>query len=164
MVSKLLISPAREEDSRDIWLWRNDAVTRLMSRCQDEISWSEHQSWYSDALRNPGLTLLIGSHPITRQKIGLCRFDLNEAGTAATVSLNLNPANRGKGLSGEFLRAGIQFFDLRHCVELEAVIKSQNIPSIRCFETCGFFLLKADMDLLHYRLPVRLHPIAEFTD
>lgn len=44
---------ATSEDSRDLWIWRNDPVTRAMSITTEEVAWDAHTNWYEKSLSNP---------------------------------------------------------------------------------------------------------------
>ena len=40
-------------DMLDIWKWRNDPQTKLMSRSmQEDIAWNFHTEWYMHLLEN----------------------------------------------------------------------------------------------------------------
>ena len=142
------IRQAIQDDSEDIWYWRNDAITRNMSFQTKEISKDENLDWFTSSLASKDRLLLIGFDEFS--KIGICRFDLSTSSKIAEVSINLNPANRGKGLSKELLTLSIKFFLSKHDNPIIARIKKQNIPSIRLFESCNFILSSQNKtDLLY---------------
>jgi hypothetical protein len=41
------IRHALESDSKYLWQWRNDPQTRQNSVNQDEISWGDHNNWFT---------------------------------------------------------------------------------------------------------------------
>jgi hypothetical protein len=57
---KLTASKATENDSADIWKWRNDTLTRKMSTTTDEVSWKAHSNWYNNSLKNTNRYLYVG--------------------------------------------------------------------------------------------------------
>jgi|JI10StandDraft_1071094.scaffolds.fasta_scaffold48844_7 L-amino acid N-acyltransferase YncA len=137
------IRRAIPEDSADVWLWRNDAQTRLMSSSQEAIDWQSHSLWFERTLVSSDVAVYIGLDT-ELQKIGVCRFQRLANASRATVSLNLNPKFRGKYMSAKFLTAAVEAFLERNNCELLAVIRKVNTASIRCFENCGFVHIGED--------------------
>jgi len=90
MCQRITVSRATENDSKDIWEWRNDELTKQMSITTDSVSWETHSSWYQKSLVNPNRYLYIGFLNDS-EKIGMCRFDLDSNTNIAEVSINLNP-------------------------------------------------------------------------
>ena len=82
----------------------------------------------------------------------MVRFDLDGSGESAEVSINLNPSDRGKGLSKPLLKSAISHFRRTHDVPLVAEIRKTNRPSIRCFEGVGFERCASDGSFYRYRL------------
>ena len=93
--SKLQVSLATENDSKDILLWRNDKTTLLYTPSSRKISQKEHNLWFSKKLKSKNNDILIINK--ASYKVGMIRFDyykdFNE------ISINLNPEFRGKNLS-----------------------------------------------------------------
>ncbi len=145
----MIIRPATYQDSDDLFSWRNDPQTRVMSITSDEVSRSDHDGWYSATLSNPKRILFIGE--LDDNKIGMCRFDIGED-KGATVSINLNPLMRGKGLSVEFLKRSIDTFWEVSKIDLNAMIKHDNTASIKCFEKAGFCQKSSDENFHEYTL------------
>jgi RimJ/RimL family protein N-acetyltransferase len=135
----ITVRRAREGDSELLFNWRNDPVTRAASLSTAVVDPVEHDRWFRASLADPGRFLYVvvttGTIP---DPIGMCRFDAGRL--SAEVSINLNPAFRGKGLSGAVLAEAIATFraEVRSHVTLTAVIRSTNEPSIRLFEGAGF--------------------------
>lgn len=140
---------ARPEDSAEIWQWRNDPLTKLMSITGDETSWEVHSNWYRLALTNPNCTIYIGYLGDT-EKVGVCRFDVNVEKNIAEVSINLNPHYRGKGLSHRLLSASMKEFLGQQKIDFLAKIKKNNLASLKCFSTCGFVFEKEDTSYMTY--------------
>jgi L-amino acid N-acyltransferase YncA len=145
----LTLSPATEGDSKDIWEWRNDEQTRLMSITTEPVSWESHQAWFERSLQNPNRLLFVASNE-ENKKNGMCRFDIDTEKEKAEVSINLNPQFRGKNLSQKLLAASVESFAKRHKIPLTATIKKTNEASIKCFTRCGFVLEKQDGDYNYY--------------
>ncbi len=41
------VRKANESDSRDIFDWRNDELTRQMSHTTDLVEWDGHSAWFA---------------------------------------------------------------------------------------------------------------------
>lgn len=131
------IRSAKENDSKDIFEWRNDELTRQMSHTSEIIEWENHNRWYSNSLDSEGRILLIceDNH---NEKIAIIRFDISELN--AVISINLNPTQRGKGIAKSCLIRSIEFFSKEY-IEIEnliAEIKEDNIASQKTFFGIGF--------------------------
>ena len=61
-----------------------------MSITTDEVSWEAHSNWYNNSLKNTSRYLYVGIID-TINKVGMCRFDIDENKNTAEVSINLNP-------------------------------------------------------------------------
>lgn len=131
----LTLRRATEDDSQDIWHWRNDSLTKAMSVNSDDVSWETHHAWYSKALIDTRRMLIVAELS-PDEKVGVCRFDLIDEG--AEVSINLNPTYRNLGLSRQVLEGAIREFRLLHQPTLLAKIKINNVASLKLFTGCGF--------------------------
>lgn len=120
---------ARAADAADVLAWRNDSVTRAMSRSCEPVDAAEHNAWFAAALSDPARALLIGE--LDDGKVGMVRID---RGQECEVSINLNPAFRGRGLSLDLLNAALA----NETGPILAVIRPSNAASIRLFEWAGF--------------------------
>ena len=138
------IRKARHADALMVLDWRNDPMTRAMSRNGEAVSAEEHLAWFGRAVEDPERLLFIGE--ADAGAVGMVRFDLGEP---CEVSINLNPAFRGQGLSRDLLAAALQACPVR---PLEAEIKEENAPSQRLFEGAGFVRLADRAGLRRYRL------------
>ena len=139
----LIIRPATTDDARNLWQWRNDPLTRAMFKNTDAVSWESHARWFDEALTNPHQLLFIGEQQ-HGEPVGICRFDIDADAGHADVSLNVNPALRGKGLAHPLLSGAMQIFRAHYPQPLQATIKKQNLASIACFTKCGFALTRED--------------------
>lgn len=79
----------------------------------------------------------IGIIASDKTKIGFAHLKNDTAGIC-TVSVNLNPVQRGKGLGSKLLQKVIEDHSSFNDVVYLALIKSTNLASIRCFEKAGF--------------------------
>jgi RimJ/RimL family protein N-acetyltransferase len=146
---RITVLRATENDSKDIWEWRNDELTKQMSITTDSVSWETHSSWYEKSLVNTNRYLYIG-FVNDNEKIGMCRFDVDANTNIAEVSINLNPQHRNKKLSSQLLSQTIAKFCEERNTDLAATIRKTNIGSIKCFIKSGFTFEREDNDYNYY--------------
>lgn len=140
------------QDSKVIWEWRNNSHTREMSIDSNFVNWDDHEVWFEKSLNNKNRFLYVGSHlEFKGILVGMSRFDFNEHSNSAEVSINLNPDMRNKGLSAPLLLASIEEFKKYKKSLLTATVKKENLASIKCFEKCGFQLVRQDEVFNFYR-------------
>lgn len=149
-MNPVTISSATAQDSRDIWSWRNDPLTRAMFTNTDEVSWESHDRWYKAALLNPNLFIYVGY--VDGERIGMCRFDIHEKENLAVISMNLNPAYRGKNLSHLLMGGTIDAFRASQTIRVRAAVKKENIKTIKCVMKCGFVFNSEDNEYNYYFL------------
>ena len=148
------VRKANESDSRDIFDWRNDELTRQMSHTTDLVGWGGHSAWFAASLTNTKRLLVICEDEETDEKVAIVRFDVKDE--RALISINLSPQMRGKRKAKGCLRDAISFFqkcfsDVRF---IDAEIKSINISSQQSFMGVGFVRVKNDADVLYYEYAV----------
>lgn len=139
------------EDSQMLWEWRNDLISQRNSITTGAVSWEEHGKWFELSLSDNSRQILIGELSSTGEAIGMVRFDYIPNRLSAEVSINLNPAWRGKGYSRLLLSQGIDRYTETMNIDLTASIRPSNTASLKCFSRCGFALEKEDQNFLHYR-------------
>ena len=132
------IREATQNDIKDVFDWRNDPNTRMMSRSSGVISWDRHVSWFDKVLNTPTVWLLICQLNDTKQSVGTIRFQISAE--KVIISINLAPSSRGFGLSKPCLEAALCYFQ-RAGSKFDAVyaeIYEENTTSIRAFQSVGF--------------------------
>jgi RimJ/RimL family protein N-acetyltransferase len=147
------IRPAAAQDSRNLFKWRNDPLTRLASISQAEVGWPDHERWFVNSLESSERHICIAeiTEGLAVRAVGMCRFDLDPKREIAEVSINLNPAFRGRGLAAPVLQAALQHFLAEHSgVALEATIRLANSASERIFTSSGFSRRSADAVFGYY--------------
>lgn len=139
------IRPASMEDGMDILRWRNDPVSRQMSRDRDVIAESTHLKWFANALWRDDRKFFIGEND--GQKVGMMRFDrVNE--TTWEVSHNMAPEARGKGLGQAMVKMVLDQFA---CPLIVAQIREDNPGCWHVYEKLGFSLVYNDGENRHYK-------------
>ncbi|HEY9234911.1 MULTISPECIES: GNAT family N-acetyltransferase [Phenylobacterium] len=144
------IRRATSQDALDVLRWRNDPLTRSMSRDGSMIEEPAHLAWFVRAAEDPRRVLLIAE--AEGQKLGMVRFD--EDGGRWEANINLAPEARGRGLAVPILKRALELFgQAQPATAVEAEIKPQNAASIRIFEAAGFQPQPSDGALLRYLWP-----------
>jgi len=154
-MTDIKIRSAKENDSKDIFEWRNDEITREMSHSSEIIEWENHSRWFSSSLGSKSRILLICEDDCN-EKIALIRFDIFESNSV--ISINLNPTQRGKGLAKSCLIRSIEFFSKEY-IEIEnliAQIKENNIASQKTFLGIGFTKYNLEKNVGLYKKNINL--------
>ncbi len=132
------LRPARLEDCRSVWEWRNDPDTREASFNTEAIFFEEHRAWFESRIGSPEVRIFIVLSP-EGTEIGYVRFQLR--GSDAEVSVALSPEERGKGYGTAALRAAAeQLLSEGKVTQVVALIKISNSGSRQAFERAGFRL------------------------
>jgi L-amino acid N-acyltransferase YncA len=141
---------ARLKDSKTIFEWRNDELTRTMSHTTDIVDWKRHSAWFASSLENKNRLLLLCENKNDSKKMAVVRFDVNS--TRALLSINLASDMRGKGLSKQCLSESIESFknEFPQVTALDAEIKLENIASQRLFKSIGFVNVSDDVNTLYF--------------
>lgn len=127
---------AREEDSRLLWIWRNEPRTREASFRTEPIAYEEHERWFLSKLTDPALKIFLVLDG-QGQAVGYVRFQLEGAQAKISVSVDLNA--RGRGYGSAAVREGVkELFSSTAVQRIVALIKDGNVSSVKTFEHAGF--------------------------
>jgi UDP-2,4-diacetamido-2,4,6-trideoxy-beta-L-altropyranose hydrolase len=121
-----------------VWPWRNHETTRKYFFDDSELSIDEHLQWWNKSLTDSSRILLLGNS--NGIDFGIVRFDFIDAEKLIS-SIYLNPSMTGKGLGRKLLIKGLAWVRGNY-PEIKSVIAEiipENIPSIRLFESVGFY-------------------------
>jgi UDP-2,4-diacetamido-2,4,6-trideoxy-beta-L-altropyranose hydrolase len=122
-------------DSEVIWLWRNDPVMRAMAKTSEPIVWADHLRWFEDALRSDASALYLLE--ADDRPAAMINFDSVE--DFATVSINVNPGMRGRGIGRRALVMACEHYEaVAAPSSVLAEVKAVNEPSLRLFRRAGF--------------------------
>lgn len=129
---------ATEDDSENIFEWRNSPQIRTVSRESNPISREEHQRWFSSVLNNSERVLLIGQR--NGSAVGVVRFDVQ--GNAAEVSIYLVPGTHPPRQGSLLLKSAEAWLKANHpqVADVRANVKGGNIRSERMFMGCGYLV------------------------
>lgn len=142
MGNDLRLRKAGPEDCEDILTWRNDPVSRINSFNSEAISNTDHQDWFSRALRNEKKLMFI-AEDLNSNKLGIVRLDCIDNGLYE-VNVNVSPESRGKSWGNKILKEASKLVKGK----LVARIKSNNVVSIKAFKKCGYILKQASDEII----------------
>lgn len=127
--------PAKMTDAELLLSWRNDKVTREMSRNQQPVEMADHVAWMERRLQRPAPDLFIAMEMVGDEfaPVATFRIDKNE------VSYTVAPEHRGKGIAEKLLRKVHRIYG-----PLRAEIKAVNTASIRAAERAGHLVVLID--------------------
>ena len=149
-MTSITVRHADNIDSRDVFEWRNDPISVEMSHKPNVVNWQDHSRWFKDSLKNSNRVILICEDVISKEKIGVVRFDIVD--NESTVSINLAPNMRGKNFSVICLTKSINFFsNIAPKIKKDnATIKTSNIRSQKAVAKAGFMFRIKEGDTEFY--------------
>ena len=148
MSADITIRRAELTDMSAIWEWRNDRLTRQMFRDGSEVFPKDNEKWFRSAMLDDRRNIFISQ--VGDAKICMIRFDEFEP-SRFDVSINMNPAWRGKRLSKQVLADSIEFLQTFKTVDLiTAEVKNINVASKNIFIANGFVFVRKDGEYCIY--------------
>lgn len=130
------LDPVTEADCELLWEWANDPATRANSFNSAAIPFKRHKEWFHTMLQDPECCFWMATNE-KLGKIGIVRFDCEDA--EATISVSLAPHARGKGYGRKLISSACsRIFAVSAVDRIRALIKPANESSIRAFERAGF--------------------------
>jgi len=136
---EIVMRPVSLSDSELILRWRNSASARNVSQLGHKIEKSEHWEWFSSRLSR------ITSEPywvmsIEGDCVGFVRLDLSDNFfNMFTVNIFVDSEFRHLGLGRSMLSLSFDSItDENKGHEFRAVIRKDNVGSIKLFESLGF--------------------------
>ena len=146
--------PATRSDSELILTWRNSPSARKVSQSAHELSEAEHAIWF-------GLRIdRVSTEPFwimskDGKDLGFVRLDfLDTKRDSFAVSIFVDPEFRSKGVGKQMLELALNSVPVKHGIlQYRAVIKRDNLRSIKLFEGFGFELfMRIDDQFDEYRM------------
>ena len=137
-LSGIVIRKALEQDSEQIFAWRNHPTIRAVSRNSNLITWQEHQQWFSLVINDLNRLLLIGE--LNDFPIGVVRFDIKK--NQAEVSMYVIPEEQNSGHGAELLQSAENWLS-QNCLEVNSILAQvlgENSRSHRLFISANYQL------------------------
>jgi UDP-2,4-diacetamido-2,4,6-trideoxy-beta-L-altropyranose hydrolase len=126
-----------QEDCELLWDWANDPIVRAVSFSSEPITWEDHLRWFNNKLNSSNCYHFIAFNDQDKP-IGQIRFDIDDQ-LQSIVSVSLASNQRNQGYGKLILQMAINKLCKRISVSnIQALIKPDNLASIKLFESVGF--------------------------
>ena len=125
------IRQVTEQDSQQLFDWRNHPTIRAVSKNNNPIVWQDHQKWFGAVVADQNRELLIGIN--SNQPVGVVRFDKD--GDIAEVSIYLVPEGGFKGQGRNLLSSAERWLKANrpHIKSIRASVLNENTVSKNLF-------------------------------
>jgi RimJ/RimL family protein N-acetyltransferase len=134
--------PLRMDHAELLFAWQNDAFSLAMSRTTAKAEWSDHLKWVEDAINSD--VRRVNMAELDGQLIGWARFDL---GDETELSWYVDPNFRGAGNGRLIVSESLKTYN----GSVLAVIKPENVGSIRIAQRSGFLCCKYEDGFLYFK-------------
>lgn len=136
-VGELRVRPAKECDAEPVYAWANDPETRAASFSTERIPLVDHVAWFCRELERADHHLLVAE--LGGELVAFVRLNvIPERLGACTISINVAPEQRRRGLGRAVLAAAGKTAKLRGFSVIRALIKPANEASQRAFASAGY--------------------------
>lgn len=132
----LKMRKATQDDRELLMTWANDPQVRAASFSSVPITLEEHNRWFAIKMNDPESIILIAENG-AGTAVGQFRVDWRSE-QEGEIDVSLSPEFRGTGLGRALIQAGVSAVFANRGQHLHAFVKSDNQPSRRAFEHCGF--------------------------
>ena len=141
-------------DSELILTWRNSPSARKVSQSVNELSEAEHAIWFESRIDR------VSSEPFwimseDGKDVGFVRLDFSDIKRDTfAISIFVDPEFRAGGIGKQMLELALNSVPVKHGIsQYRAVIKRDNLGSIKLFEGFGFELfMRIDDQFDEYRM------------
>jgi UDP-2,4-diacetamido-2,4,6-trideoxy-beta-L-altropyranose hydrolase len=134
---RLRLRIVRASDAELLWRWANDPGVRRASLSQRPISWEEHLGWFEQKQRESGCLMYVGLDE-NDEPVGQVRVD-GAVAEDAEIHVSVVAERRGAGWGERLIRQAVECATReRRLRQVRAVIKENNLGSLRVFEKAGF--------------------------
>ncbi|WP_269623231.1 GNAT family N-acetyltransferase [Prochlorococcus marinus] len=147
------LSKLNNSHKKEVWEWRNEILTRRMSKNTEAIDWNEHSQWFKNALIDKNKIIYIGE--LNNKSMGIVRFEKEDSNQSTyTISITIAPVYRGKGYAEILLKKAVKRLaeEVGDIKLIIAEIKKENVKSISLFKKCYFKLHKTEQNINKYIL------------
>lgn len=133
---------ATMDDAARLFVWRNDADTRLASHEAGPIRLEQHLVWLKEAIVSASKALYVAQDTARNGIwVGTGRLD-KRPGQRVELSLTVDPQRRGEGYGGEIIDALVteaeKLRDAWRWDTMVATVKESNSASLRAFWALNF--------------------------
>lgn len=125
---------AHESDCKLYFQWANEASVRSNAHQQSLIPWETHEKWFRSRLSSESLMLIFF---YDGTPVGQVRID--KEGNAGIMDYSVDKSYRGKDIATAMINIVKTMFDkTRSGLSLSAIVKTENVPSVKVLQNCGF--------------------------
>lgn len=133
-INNLTIREINSDDKNITFEWANDELTRQNSFDCNPISFETHSMWFDSKINNKNSFYYMSE--LNGNPVGLVRFDTKD--NKLIIGITISQKYRGQGLSSKLLRDACDIVRKKSKLPIVALIKKENIPSLKSFEKAGF--------------------------
>lgn len=134
-------------DSKMIYKWNTDPLTRSNSFNSNSFSFEEHHKWFRSKLTDLNAIFMIFTNQASND-VGMVRIDKTTGDWL--IGITIDEKSRGKGFSSEMISKASKVHYSNFAQTIIAQIKNDNIASIKAFLKAGY---KFDKNLLINDIP-----------
>jgi RimJ/RimL family protein N-acetyltransferase len=135
-VETIRLRPATAADAKLIFEWRNDPVIVRLGSSQREVTWTEHEEWFSQSITSGKRRIFIVQNDGV--PIGQVRFDLLES-SECVISAYLLTEFTGRGWGVEAMRSGCEMiFEIWPIQSVSACVRAENKAVQSALAKVGF--------------------------
>jgi UDP-2,4-diacetamido-2,4,6-trideoxy-beta-L-altropyranose hydrolase len=135
-VETISLRPATAADAKLIFEWRNDPVIVRLGSSQREVTWTEHEEWFSQSITSGKRRIFIVQNDGV--PIGQVRFDLLES-SECVISAYLLTEFTGRGWGVEAMRSGCEMiFEIWPIQSVSACVRAENKAVQSALAKVGF--------------------------
>jgi RimJ/RimL family protein N-acetyltransferase len=123
-VTAISLRAATAADAKMIFEWRNDPVIVRLGSSQREVTWTEHEEWFSQSITSGKRRIFI----VEKDGIGIgqVRFDLVTS-SECVISAYLLAEFTGRGWGVEAMRTGCEMiFEIWPIQFVSACVRAEN--------------------------------------
>jgi len=134
------LRPAQKSDWARLFFWRNHPSTRAQFVNGEPVSLAAHVTWMENILASDQARLFVAADSERSVTVGTARLDLDTKKKSATVSLTVDPEQRGRGYASQILRKLEVQAGLLKVEKLVATVFEGNASSLRAFADAEYCL------------------------
>ncbi len=142
MSAEIILRQVTMDDVALLLAWRNDPLTRNQSLSSEEIPQNMHRNWLQRSLDNENQQLYMA----VKQTLPVGTVRAEYKNSSYQLSWTIAPAARGQGFGKIMVAVLVEQLS----GEINAVIKQDNLASIRIAQYCNLALQRQENDILFF--------------
>lgn len=143
----LCLIKASFEDARDIFLWRNDELSRYNSCNSEVLVYEDHLKWFSNKIQDTNCLIYILRESSSGSKLGMIRVE--KKGYLGKISYLISPNYRNHGYGSKIINI-LESVIPNELSVLIGFVKSGNTFSQKCFLKNHYIELECSDEMICY--------------